>query len=66
MGRLYRLQAGSLFGSDQPRVKYVRVGYGYGLDEVRIRIYFESIMCGSGLGLVRLKPRSGLFQMARQ
>jgi len=66
MGRPSRIQIRSLLSSGQLRVKYVRVGYGSDSSGVRVWIYFELIMFGSGMSSVQLKSGSGLFPVARR
>ena len=66
MGRSGGVRFGSLFCLGQLRAKYVRVGYGSDLGEIRVRIYFGSIMFWSGMDSVRLKSGSGLFRAAQR
>ena len=64
MSRSGWIRVRSLFGSGQLWVKYVRVEYGSDFSEVRVLIYFGSIMFGLGTGSVQLTSGSGLFRVA--
>jgi len=53
-------------GSGQLWVKSIRIGYGFGSGEVRIRLQVGLIISGSGMDSVRLKFGSGQLRMVLQ